>query len=152
MTVLYMPSLLASGGRQLTGGCGRQVFERKDIKYKEDIKHLKAKTKKLGETAVKEQERGDKAKEGIARQEKSIDDSEKIVRPFSLPQPLPYLCLERPRGALPPESPPRLLSALACPLSLSPSFYLSPSLARVFSRALACKAPHVSAPSCPVIC
>ena len=44
------------------------VFERKDIKLKEDIKHLKAKDKKLKETIVKEKEKADKARESIPKQ------------------------------------------------------------------------------------
>ena len=55
------------------------VFERKDIKHKEDLKHLKAKEKKLIETAKKEQEKGDKAREAIPKQEKMIKECEGIV-------------------------------------------------------------------------
>ena len=55
------------------------VFERKDIKFKEDIKHLKAKDKKVRETVVKEQDKADKARESIPKQEKAITEAEATI-------------------------------------------------------------------------
>ena len=55
------------------------VFERKDIKFKEDIKHLKAKDKKVRETVVKEQDKADKARESIPKQEKAIAEAEATI-------------------------------------------------------------------------
>ncbi len=48
------------------------VFERKDIKLKEDIKHLKAKDKKLKETIVKEKEKAEKARDSIPKQVRAL--------------------------------------------------------------------------------
>lgn len=80
------------------------VFERKDIKHKEDVKHLKAKEKKLlvipepldpclkcavshqlvsclilQENAKKEREKAEKAREAIPKQEKAIKECEETV-------------------------------------------------------------------------
>ena len=48
------------------------VFERKDIKLKEDMKHLKAKDKKLKESIVKEQDKAAKARDSIPKQVPSL--------------------------------------------------------------------------------
>lgn len=52
-------------------GC---VAGRQDIKFKEDLKHLKGKEKKLKETVTKEEEKAVKARDAIPKQHKAIKE------------------------------------------------------------------------------